>query len=711
MDLDLAVSPAVLAVAAVAAGALAWWSYGRSTPAVGGWRRVALAALRFSALFVVLLLLMEPVWRSVTRTGEPPLLAVLIDDSESLTLGAGPPAEAVRAALTSLPTDDALRFYRFSDAATPAGTTLPADSVRFRGERTDLAGALERVAADFAGRNLRGVVLVSDGRATDGRNPAFLAERFPVPIWTATAGDSLSARDVRLTRAVTNEVAYVGSPLPIQAGIRAVGVDGEAIPVTVSQNGRVVARDAVAAPSGGAEATADLTVTPLAPGLVRYTVAAGPLAGEATTRNNRQTVAVRVLDDNRRVLLMGAGPSPDLSALRAELEADGSLDVTVRTQRAPGQFYEGPAPADLSRFDLLVLAGYPGRAADDALAARLAAAVADGLPVVFVLTVSTDLGRLVNAFGDLLPATPAALREGTIEASLAPTPAGEAHPLFQDLGAPVARLAALPPVQASPSRWTLQPGARVLATVRRGGTDLDAPLVAVRQNGDVRSLAILGAGTWRWRTLPDDLADLRGAYGALVDRAVRWTTAARDRRPVRVRPDRARFGERDRVTFTGQVYGDDAAPVSDARIELTVRGPRGATERVTMRPIGTGRYVADLGVRPPGAYTVAASATRDGAALGGDRGAFSVGALAAEFREPGADPALMRQVALRSGGAVVPLDSLGAFVGGLRASGALADRPLVREDETPLLGLWRLLALAVALLSVEWVWRKRLGMV
>ena len=710
MDLSLTVSPVVLAASAVAAGALAWWAYGRSTPAVAGGRRVALAGLRWAALFVVLVLLFDPVWRRVTRTGEPPLLAVLVDDSESLRLGAGAgtPAARVRAALDGLPPDAALRFYRFSADAAPAGTALRGDSLAFRGERTDISNALARVEADFAGRNLRGVVLVSDGRVTDGRNPAYLAERFPVPIYAVVAGDSVSSRDVRLARAATNDVAYAGSPLPLQAGVRATGYAGQTAAVTVSEGGRVLARQSVEVPADGAEAVADLAVTPTAPGVRRYTVAVGPLAGEATTRNNRRTVTVRVLDDSRRVLLVAAGPSPDLAALRATLEADRSLDVTVRTQRSPGQFYEGPLPA-LQPFDLLVLAGYPGAAADAGTARQLGAAVAGGLPVVFVATAATDLAALGAAFGDVLPAAPQAVRPGAVEVSLAPTPAGEGHPVL-DVGVPPERLGALPPLALSPSRWALQPGARVLATVRRGGAALDAPLLAVRQTGPVRSAALLGAGSWRWRTLPDDLGDLRGVYGQLVDRMVRWTTATRDRRPVRVRPDRALFGERDRVTFSGQVYGENATPVSDARVELAVRGP-GGPARATMRALGNGRYAADLGVRPPGTYTFTAVATAGGARLGDDRGSFGVGRLAAEFREPGADPALMRLLATRSSGEVVGIDTLAAFVAGLRDRGELADRPLVREDETPLLDLWPLLALALALLTVEWVWRKRLGMV
>lgn len=708
MDLSLAVSPIVLAVAAVAAGALSWLTYGRSTPTVTGWRRGGLAALRFGALFVVILLLLEPVWTRITRSGEPPLLAVLVDDSESLTLGDGP-AAALRAALDGLPDDAALRFYRFSSEAVPVGARLPGDSLRFDGERTDIASALTRVEADFAGRNLRGVVLLSDGRVTDGRNPAYLAERSAVPIWTATVGDSLSTRDVRLERAVTNDVARVGSPLPIQAGIRATGYAGQSASVTVSSGGRTLARTTVEVPADGAEAVVDLSVTPGAPGVRRFTVTVGPLAGEATVRNNRQTVSVRVLDDDRRVLLVAAAPGPDVAALRAALDADDSVELTVRTQRSPGFFYEGAVPDGLARYDAVILAGYPGTAADAPTADRIADAIAGGLPAVFVMTSGTDLNRLARTFGDLLPAAPVTLRPGTVEAGLSPTPAGESHPVL-DLGVPAARLTALPPLAASPTRYALQPGGRVLATVRRGATALEAPLLAVRQNGSVRTAAVYGAGTWRWRTLPDDLDDLRGVHARLVDQLVRWATAPRDRRPVRLRPDRATFGERDRVTFTGQVYGDGLEPIDDARIVLTVDGP-GPAERATMRPLGNGRYVADLGVRPPGRYSFSAEATRGGASLGTDRGGFAVGAIAAEFRQPGADPSLMRQVALRSGGAVVGLDTLGAFVRGLREAGALEDRPLVREDATPLLGMWPLLLLALTLLTVEWVWRKRIGMV
>lgn len=707
MDLALAYPPALLVVCGLAAAAFAWWSYGRMQPRAGRAQRALLASLRAAALGLVLLLLFEPAWTRLTRSEEPPLVAVLVDTSESVTLGDGPPSRRVADALAALPDDPALRFYAFDTDARPAHR----DSLAFTGERTNISGALERVEQDFAGRNLHGVILVTDGRFNAGRNPAYLAERFSVPIHAVPAGDSLSARDVRAVRVATNDIAYVGAELPFRLGVRATGFAGQTTRVTLSQGGRTLASAPLTLPADGVEAEVELSAVPSAPGPARFTLSVAPLPGEATTRNNALSADVRVLDDRRRVLVVAAAPSPDLTALRAALEADRSLDLTLRTQRAPGAFYEGPLPDDLARFDLLVLAGYPGRGADEPTAARLAAAAARGLPVFFTLSTQTNLTALGRLFGDVLPVTPALPRPGLAESTAALTPAGRDHPVLERTGVPPEALARLPPVLASETRWALQPGAQTLLAVRRGGQALEAPLLAVRQDGPLRSAALLAAGTWRWQALPEDLAALAPAYGGLASALVRWTTSRQDRRPVRVRADRALFGERERVTFTGQVYDENLRPLEDAELRLAVRGPGGRAQTLVMRAVGAGRFVADAGPLPPGAYTFAAEATRGGARLGEDRGTFGVGRLAVEFQEPGTDMPLLRQVAARSGGAFVPLDSLPAFVRGLRAEGRLEPRVTEHRAETPLLHLPWLLGLAVLLLAAEWVLRKRSGMV
>ncbi len=718
MDLQSAAHPLIVVLAALAAGAGAWWSYGRSTPRIAGVRRATLSALRGTVLFVVFLLLFEPVLRRITGTDEEPVVAVVLDDSRSLTVApAGGPAPAARLAdaLPDLPRD--ARYYAF--AAESARLDERPESLGNDGERTDIAGALQRVDRELGGRNLRAVLLLSDGRFTTGRNPVWVAARYPVPVYTSVVGDSVAVRDVRVSDILTNEIAYVGSELPVRIAVQATGFAGKSATISLTDGSRTLATSQIVLPADGGEVAVDLAVTPASPGVRRYVAQVSPQEGEATTRNNAASTTVRVLDQRRRLLVLSAAPGPDLAALRAVLDADPQMEPVYRTQRAAGVFYEGPLPDALAQpagaggFDAIVLVGYPGAAASEAETQRVAAAIGSGRPALFLLTRQTNLGALARHFGDALPAVPEVARAGWAEAQAAVSPAGASHPILEVAAGArdrAAVLGRLPALEVSESRWAPAPGARVLATARRGSVDTGAPLLIVRQ-GTVRSAALLGAGTWRWRTLPADLADLAPVYARVVDNLVRWTTTREDRRRVRVRPVQAAFGPGERVRFSGQVYDEALQPISNAEVQVVVAGPGGRRPARTMRALGNGRYALDAGALPAGRWSYEATATTAGASAGDDRGAFAVGAVADEFLHAGADPALMRQIAYRSGGRAVPLDSVGDFIDLLRRDGRMEPRVVERATETPLLDLPLLLGLIVVALTAEWVLRKRWGMV
>ena len=709
MDLTLGYSPLLLVLCLLVALGLTWWTYGRSVPRVPTGRRLLLSALRGTALALVLFLLFQPVLRQVEATEEPPVLAVLVDDSQSLGRGDGEGGAATaRDLLSQLPEfGGEARFYSF-DSETSSFD--PADSLAFEGVRTDIAGALQRIETDLDGQNLGGVLLISDGRYNTGRNPIYLAERFDVPIYTTVVGDTTRQRDVLVARVTTNEIAYAGVELPVQVGVRAEGYEGERATVALYERDRRLASTSVTLPAGNVEASVDLSFTPEEPGLRRYTVAVTQFDGEVTTENNTESVAVRVLSNRRRVLFLAAAPGPDVAALRQTLETDPNLELVPFTQRGPGSFYEGSLPASLDDFDAAVLAGYPGRAAGQAAVERVVAAAEGGLPLLFVLTRQTDLPALRAGFSDVLPAVPEVVRTGFTEAALVPTAAGALHPVLNVPTVPPSLLDRLPPVAASDSRWAASPDARVLATTSIRGIAFDDPLLLIRQRGPSRSAALLAAGTWRWRGLPTDLADVEDFYPGLVDNLLRWLTTREDDRPVRVRPVQSLFGEGEPVQFTGQVYDESLEPISDASVEVVVTAPDGSRSPYTMRAVGGGRYVLDAGTLPEGDYSFTATAEREGVTLGEDRGAFAVGALALEFRDTQADAGLMRQIARRSGGAVVEPAQIPTLEAQLVAGG-FGPRVVEQERETELWEIAWLLAVVITLLAAEWVLRKRSGMV
>ena len=725
MSLSLSYSPFLLALCALAAAGLAYWAYRRTVPALAPGRRALLMGLRWLALFLVLFLLFEPVWQRVLRDERPPVLAVLVDESQSLSLSgedstdaAGGVAQAVRETLRRLPVDQVegeIRLFTFSGrvrAVAEDSAEITFDSLQFQGERTDIARALDEAREALADQNLRGVLLVSDGQYNTGRNPIYLAERYPVPIHTVVVGDTTRRQDVAIRRVVTNEIAYVGAELPVRAGLRAVDYAGERVNVSLLRGGEVLGSQTVDLPEGATEVPVDLTYTPSEAGLQRLSVAVTRLDGEATYRNNTAALNVRVLESRQRVLLLAAAPGPDVAALHSLLLQDPNADVVRRVQKAQGAFYGGPFPADsLDRFDAIVLAGYPGAAANPADVQRLAQAAEAGVPLFFHFTQQTSLDLLSGALSDVLPVTAEAVRGGFMEATPQITPLGAQHPILDDLDAEANLLRRLPPLAYSESRWQASPDARVLATIEVRGVPLDDPLLVIRQRSGQRSAALLGAGTWRWRNLPEDLDDASVFWPTLFSNLLRWVTTREDDRPVRVEPVAETFTGSEPVEFTGQVYDESLEPVDGASVELEIVASDGARYPYSMESAGNGRYTLDAGAFPEGTYTYQASARRADVRLGEDRGNFAVGGLTLEFRETRADAPLMRQIAQRSGGSFFPQDDVASLPVRLAASETFT--PVVFEEERPD-ELWRRYAFLIAvilLLTAEWFLRKRSGMV
>lgn len=720
--LSFGLNPWLLLLSLSGAALLTYWAYRQTTPRLSSGRRTVLMALRFVALALVLFLLFEPVLRLLQRESHAPVLAVLVDTSQSLGLrseeGAAPfdLAAVVREALRQLPVDEVpgtVRFFAFHSETRPLPDTETwIDSLVFDGARTNLSQALDYVRDALRNAPLRGVLLVSDGNHNTGRNPIYVAERYPVPIYTVVVGDTTRRRDVQLRRVTTNEIGYVGTEVPVQVGLRAEDYPNERVTVSLVQNGQVLHSQPVQLPASPDELPVDLRFTPTEAGLQRLTVSVSRLAGEATWRNNTETIAIRILENRKQVLLLAPAPTPDLAALRQLFEADPDLRLTTLTQKQRGQYYEGTPPADFSGFDLIVLAGYPGTAADATLVDRVAQAARNGTPLVFLLDRLTDQRMLAQRLADVLPATPQLIRPGFVEATFLPSAQGTLHPVMDTPeGSDTGLWRQLPPLVTSESRWQVAPDARVLGVTQVQGVPLNDPLLVVRERGRLRTAALLGSGTWRWKNLPEDLAVAANLWPALFENLNRWVTTPQDNRPVRVQPIQDVFAGGEDVQFTGQVYDESLRPMSTAEVEVTVTTPDGRELPYRMQSVGNGRYLLNTGPLPEGTYRFAAQARQADTSLGTDAGTFAVGGVTLEYRETRANASLMRQLAQRSGGTFRSASEIDRIPAQLTASDTF--RPTVLE-ETQEVELWHrfaFLAAVLVLLTAEWFLRKRNGLV
>lgn len=710
-----------LLFALVAAVLLTWWLYRETTPELAPARRWLLASLRGLTLFILLFLLAEPLFTRSTDQTVRPVLGILFDESQSMTLIEEDSSdtdfrfrdliEQVRSATVN----ERVALFGFGGRGRDVPTL---DSLNTDAARTNLSEGLEYVRGKLQGQPLGAVLLISDGRHMEGRNPEHVAENFPAPVITVVVGDTTVRQDIRIQQLLFNEISYAGREVPIQVRIRNEGFSPRPVRLTLSLEGEVLDQTTVSLPAPGSEMVSELTFVPESVGLFQYRIDVSRQEGELTYRNNSELLSLQILERERRVLLISGAPSPDASAFARMLSENADTKLKVLTQKAPGEYFEGSFTAEISPLerdsipDLIIVVGYPTRETTQTDLDALTTALDAGTPLLYVVDRSGSLAVVQRSLSGYLPARPRIIRPDFVSGAFVPASRAHLHTVFDITDRKeTASWSKLPPISLNLTTWDVAPGAITLASTLIRGISIDAPVLVVQHSRIARSALILASGLWQWRNVPEDLQRSSLRWTQLFTNLTEWLVTDEDDRLVRVSPGRNILDESEAVIFGGQVYDESLTPVSDASISVSVTTPEGEVYPYQMQTLGNGRYRVDIGSLPEGTYSYTASASRDGVEVGSDGGTFSVGELSSEFRTPYADPILMQRLARLSGGFTIEPGELSNLSARLAALPSYASREIHIESRHRLWRLLPFLLLLVILMTAEWFLRKRFGLV
>lgn len=695
--------PALL-VLSLALVALAAWAYRFALPPVPALVRRLLGVLRALALVALAWLLAQPVLeRALPASGRR--VTVLVDASASMDLPASPGGapRADLAARAARELEGALRgratveIRRFAAA-------LEGDSTAPPRQATALGDALGSLAARPVERRPDGVIVVSDGIVNAGADPVAAARALGAPVHAVVVG-AAPGPDRAVAEVETSPTARVGEAAPVRVRVLSSEPRGTALAVRVLEDGRELARASVPAPGPGAEAVAELRVTPARPGLAVWTARVDSLPGDASPLNDARQAAVQVAPGRLGVLVVTGGLNWDVAFLRRALLGDSTLSVDTRVrERAGWRSLEGgggaPVPADLRGRAVVVLDAVAASEVGGEFDRALAAFVRAGGGLLLVGGPTPGLSRHA---GGALGAELQLARTGTAVLEARPLPSAAADELLAWDDDPArgdaAWRAAAPLAQVQP----IAPGGgdRVLVGAQGGGP----PLVFARRAGRGPVLLVNGTGFWRWSLTGNDaLAGERGRR--LWRKAVRWLSEPVQGEPLRVRPERWLFATGERVRLFASLQDEAFRPVAGARVTAVASDGRGQSRSLEFEPGEAGSYSAAIDALPPGRWQVAARAVRDGRELAGANAGFAVDRWSLEALRAEPDSATLAAVARAGGGVVGDAGRAGEWARGLETR-TLARRraATTRLWESP----W-LFALLVGALATEWTLRRRRGL-
>ncbi|HEX9614739.1 MAG TPA: vWA domain-containing protein, partial [Bacteroidota bacterium] len=610
----------LLLLGGLAAFGLARLSYATTTPPVSPRLRRTLLLLRGSGLALLFLFIGEPLLSLIQTHARPPVIAVLIDDSRSMTI-ADPSGTRSGQVLDILQSESinklagigVVRPIAFGAQPRILGTAGP-ESLKFENNQTDIAAALRFVQQQSLSDNIRSVVLLSDGNNTLGPSPLFDEQALSIPVFAVGLGDTSDQKDVLIRKITTNSLVYTGTRVPVRVQIRSSGARNERVEVRLRQNSAIVDRQFLLLEPGVREYTVDLFYTPSEKGVQRYSLDVSEIPGELTGRNNRDGFFVKVLESKMRILLLAGSPGPDVAFLRRVFESDSAITVNVHVERGGGAYYGAtPGAESFLGQDCIALVGVPSPATPRSVIDFVLQAAKRGAGVFFVPSRTMDFTRLEL----LAPILPMHINNPTHDeqAVFLHPPDGAANDVLLRLPSefPPDSWSRLPPLYTVQGDIRAKPEARVHAFTRIRTAVTDEPMLLSRNVNGKKSIVFLGYGLWRWTMLADP--SIAGMLDAWMNTCMRWLSTREDDRRIRISSVKEVFTVGEQVEFSGQVYNETLHPVEGAQVSVTVKSGR-QIAGFTMKDLGNGQYDGHLQGLEEGDYTYEATVQKDGSLIG-----------------------------------------------------------------------------------------------
>ncbi|MCX7431102.1 MAG: hypothetical protein NTY17_08885 [Planctomycetia bacterium] len=366
-----------------------WWIARRHRermPWLSPRQRHALSACRIAVLALLVFVLAGPSLRLDERVEEKPVVALIVDTSDSMQLPVGrlPAAtidgvataagldpvaagdeaaavapvekvgrwsrgELVRAVLTAqadttlrqLADQFDLRRYevarrvrRVYDAAKPAGGATPQPPLD--PFDTALGVAVEMAMDDASGRGLAGIVLVTDGRSTVGIDPLDAVRRATeasggqprAPVIAVPVGSIDAPIDLAVTDVLAAPVVALNDTVSINATLQSSGLASREVAVELrSADGEVLESRRMKLKDGRQQVVFQWHAKEAGTSLL--TVAVPPAAEEAVRENNLVETSIIVSDRRSKVLVVDHAARWDLRFIDHAIRRDTGFEPTV----------------------------------------------------------------------------------------------------------------------------------------------------------------------------------------------------------------------------------------------------------------------------------------------------------------------------------------------------------------------------------------------
>ncbi|WPO77981.1 hypothetical protein [Flavobacterium sp. KACC 22761] len=637
-----------------------------------------LAFLRFSAIFGLLVLLINPIISKSSLEITKTPLAIAVDNSSSITaLKSDKKVVELYQKLISNPAlkeKFEIQSYQFD------ADFKSSDKFDFKGNQTNL---------DEVAKNLKNInknlifptVIITDGNQTTGNDYVYRFD--PVnKVYPLVVGDTTTFFDLKINQLNVNKYAFHKNKFPVEVFLQYSGDKPATADFTISQGSSVVAKEKVSFSPSKKTASLNLLLPADKVGLQIFRASISSNAKEKNSYNNIKNFAVEIIDQKSTIAIVSAINHPDIAALKRSIEVNAQRKVIL------------VKPNDISQLqEASVLVLYQPNASFKAVFDNNKNA---GRNTFIITGNNTDFNFLNQQQNNLI-----FKMSGQIEDYLS-----EFQPQFNLFAIDNIGFENFPPLQNAFGNISTNGNVSVLLSSRIRNVSTNAPLLAFAENQGKRTAFLLGENSWKWRLQSHIDNQSFEKYDIFIDKIIQFLATSASKKSLVVTHE-SFYNSGDELVINAQYFNKNYEFDEKARLTISVTNAETKQSKNYDLLKGNNSYSVNLDGLTAGKYNFTVKELNSNTSYSSH---FEILDFDIEKQFVNPDVIKLKQLALQTNGKAFFENQADDLINALLENKEYKSIEKNVSTKTPIIDWVWLLILIATLLTTEWFVRKYNGL-
>ena len=644
---------------------------------------------RFISVSLISFLLLGPLVKQSDKIVEKPIVIIGIDNSRSMVLTSDSDyyrkvfPKSIDSLVKELQKKCDVKVYSFGDKL------INGFDASYRGVKTDISTFFNEINTRLSSRNAAALILASDGIYNEGTDPFYAARSVTYPVYTLALGDTLLKKDILIRKIMVNKTAYKGDKFPAEVLVEMNKCAGSSAKLTLSQGSHLLEAREIRANSDHTLQKVPFMLEAGNKGIVKYTLQLSEIQEEGSKANNGASFIVEVLDARQKVALIFDSPHPDVTAIQKGLEGSSHFDIDLL--RADN------LPKTWDKYDLVILNQLPSVTN----VADFSTLIKSKASLLIIVGSQTDLNSLNNLKTGLI------VNSSRNAFSESQPMVNEEFSLFSMDKKDIAVFKEFPPLQCPFGTYQFSPLSEILFYQKIGNVTTRTPMIMFTRVAEKKVGFIAGENIWRWRIADFIQQSSHESFDLMIDKIAQYLSTKDDKSFFRIHIN-SRISENEPVEMDAEVFNASYELINDQDINITITDAQNKAYPFVFSKTNKSYYL-NAGLFPIGEYSYSAS-VKVGTSVYQKSGKFFIEQVNVESSNLLADHNLLFRIASSHNGEMVNKADINKLADKIIARDDIRSVSIYQQRMSDLIGNPWLFLLILALLSAEWVIRKREGM-